>query len=109
MGAWIVSAIAATIPLTDVFRASSPDKVLLEDNWFLNSVENLNTGKKYLLQALVYYPLQDSTNLTVLANQIRNAPTWNALLSLYDEQPLLYDEQPLQIAARFGLVGYFSA
>ena len=102
MGAWIVSAIAATIPLTDVFRASSPDKVLLEDNPFLNSVEDLNAGKKFLLQELLYYPPQDSTNLTILANQIRNAPTWNALLSFYDQQPL-------QIAARYGSVGYFTA
>ena len=98
---WALSAVVATLPLTEVFRSHAPDTVLLAENPFLEqSKVDLTTGKRFLLQSLVFYPSQDPQVLAALAEQVENSKTWDALLHIYDSLP--EQKQELQIAERYG-------
>jgi len=98
---WALSAVVATLPLTDDFQSRVPDTVLVLNDPFLDQpMLDLTTAKKYLLQSLVYYPSHDSNVLLDIAKQVKHANTWDSLVHIYESLP--EQKQELQIAARYG-------
>jgi len=98
---WILSSIIAALPVTDVFHSYVPDRVLLQDNPFVDRpVASLEDGQTYLLKSLVYYPLPEGMNLQQLTENIQNARTWNALANIYENLP--EQSKQLRVEARYG-------